>query len=215
MATPFMNLDLPVVSVTLGPEWATELNTALETIDEHDHTSGKGTAIPTAGIDIDADLDLNSFRLIGAMSLQLEAQGSPLSGGTNVNSLNVSAGNLYFTNGSGTAVQLTDGNSIVAPSVGLDEINYTAVNTDLIIGSASTVVFLAVDTSAARSITLPSASAVGAGRFYIIKDATNQSETNNISILTTGGDSVDVSVVNSNGAAIALISNGSNAYKVW
>jgi hypothetical protein len=49
MATANMNLSLPTVSVTIGPTWATQLNTALETVDVHDHTSGKGVQVPLPG----------------------------------------------------------------------------------------------------------------------------------------------------------------------
>jgi hypothetical protein len=58
--TPNMNLDLPTVSTTLGPAWATQLNEAIGVdgtgIDAHDHTSGKGVRIPPAGLDISGDL---------------------------------------------------------------------------------------------------------------------------------------------------------------
>ena len=59
MATSFLNLTLPTVTVTLGPTWATQINAAFEVIDEHDHTSGKGVQIPTAGLNINDDLDFN------------------------------------------------------------------------------------------------------------------------------------------------------------
>lgn len=57
MATANMNLDLPTVGVTVGPTWASQLNTAITSIDSHDHTSGKGVQIPSAALNIDADVD--------------------------------------------------------------------------------------------------------------------------------------------------------------
>ena len=113
--TNFMNIDLPTVSVTLGPEWATEINAAITTIDEHDHTSGKGTTIPTAGLNINADLSYNSsYKATDLLSTQYTSQGATLTGASNINSVYAVSGNLYFTNGSGTAVQVTDGGALVA-----------------------------------------------------------------------------------------------------
>ena len=55
--TTNMLLVLPTPGQQLGPTWATNLNTALELVDEHDHTSGKGKKIGVAALTIDADLD--------------------------------------------------------------------------------------------------------------------------------------------------------------
>ena len=45
MATTYMNLTLPTVGTTVGPTWASLLNTAITSIDSHDHSSGKGATI--------------------------------------------------------------------------------------------------------------------------------------------------------------------------
>lgn len=50
MATPNMNLDLPIPNVTSGT-WGGMLNTALTAVDLHNHTTGKGVLVPVAGID--------------------------------------------------------------------------------------------------------------------------------------------------------------------
>ncbi len=47
------------VSVTPGPDWATNLNTSLDAIDNHDHTSGKGVRITPAAMNINAALEFN------------------------------------------------------------------------------------------------------------------------------------------------------------
>lgn len=43
--TPHMGLTKPDVSTTVGPLWAQEINEDLDTLDSHDHSSGKGAAI--------------------------------------------------------------------------------------------------------------------------------------------------------------------------
>ena len=48
MATPNMLLTLPVSGVTTA--WGDVLNTALTTVDSHDHTVGRGARVPIAGL---------------------------------------------------------------------------------------------------------------------------------------------------------------------
>lgn len=218
MATPNMNLDLPTVSITLGPTWASELNAALELVDSHDHTSGKGIPIRTAALDIDADLSLQNFRLVDSTSLQLVTAASPVSGVGFENSLSAASGDLYWTNSSGVAVQITDGNSLYAPPVPITTLEYLDVAGDLILGSGNPAMVLAVDCSAPRSITLPLANSVPAGRFYIVKDATNQSETNTLTLDANGSDTIDGAssvAITSDGASVVVVGDGVSAWSIW
>jgi hypothetical protein len=50
-----MTISLPTVGVTAGPTYASLVNAAFETVDAHDHTTGKGVQVPTAGININAN----------------------------------------------------------------------------------------------------------------------------------------------------------------
>jgi len=112
--TPNMNLVLPDPTVTPGPEWAEELNTALEVVDSHDHTSSFGTKVPVAGLDINEDLSLASHRATDVYSSKMVNQPTALSGALNANSFHTVNGDAYFTNSGGTPVQLTEGNSVKA-----------------------------------------------------------------------------------------------------
>jgi len=217
MATPFMNLDLPTVSVTLGPDWATDLNTAIETIDSHDHTSGNGAQIPTSGININANLDFNDFSATDLLSTKFTSQGSPLSGASNANSVSVSSGNLYYVNGSGVSVQITSGSSLSSTPSSLSTVEYQSVTSNLVIGSGDSFSYLAVDTTSPRSITLPLASAVDTGRVYIIKDISGQSNTNNITVTAAGSDVIDGSAtatLDSNFGSIFLVGDGSGNWYI-
>lgn len=216
MATPYMNLSLPTPTVTIGPDWAEQLNTALEDVDAHDHTSGKGRPITTSALNIDAELQMNGFRLQNLPSLQLNELGSAVSGVGYENSLS-SDGDLWFTNGAGIPVQLTSGGSIISIPTSLETMQYDSVATDLIIGAGDSYVFLDVDTTAIRTITLPLASSVSAGRIYVIHDKNSNSETNNITIAASGSDLIDGAAsvtVNSNGATVMVIGNGTSAYRL-
>lgn len=117
MSTFYMSLDLPVVSVTLGPTWASELNTALSLVDEHDHTSGKGKTVPSAGININANLNFNQFSPTSVKTVAFYDQGAPLAP-TFVGSIYVVSGDLYYNNGTGQSVKITDGTTINAASIG-------------------------------------------------------------------------------------------------
>jgi len=191
MATNFMNLDLPTVTVELGPEWANKLNTALESVDEHDHSSGKGAPIPTSALNINADLDFNDQKIYDLLSTQYSDQTATLTGASNALSIYSVSGNLYFTNLSGTAVQLTDGNSITASPAAVQSFEIQSVSANLTILPASTPTYFLVDTSASRTITLPLAANVTSGRVYFIKDISGQSHANPITLDIQGSDTVD------------------------
>jgi hypothetical protein len=215
--TTFMNIDLPTVSTTLGPEWATKLNAGLTTVDEHDHTSGKGTQIPTAGININANLSFNSFKPIDLLSTQYDSQVSALSGASNANSVFVLSGDLYFTNGSGTAVQVTTGTSLVSSPATFSTLEFTSINSNLTISPSDTFVFIAVDTGASRTIDLPLAANVSQGRVYAIKDSTGTANANPITIARQGSDLIDGATsfdFDSNYGSIWYITDGvSNWYR--
>lgn len=118
MSTPYMGLTLPTVSVTEGPEWAEELNTAAEVIDDHDHTSGKGRPITAAALNINDDVSINNHNLTNARSYNMEDQSSPIALATDVRSLYAVMGELYYNDSIGNQVQITAGGAINASSVG-------------------------------------------------------------------------------------------------
>lgn len=217
MSTPFMNLNLPVVSTTLGPEWATLLNAALDIVDAHDHSSGNGAPILFSSLVIDDDLSLDDFRLIDVDAVQLNSLVAALSGASNINSVHAVNGDLYFTNGSGVPVQITNGGSVITTPTNLQQMEFDSIAGDLTIGPGDNYVFLAVDTTAPRSITLPLASSVVSGRIYVIKDESEQSEANPITVLPSGSDTIDgdaSATIESDGATIFVIGNGVDGFLI-
>lgn len=217
MSTTFMNLDLPIPTVTLGPAWATQLNAQIEVIDSHDHTSGKGSRIPTSGLNINADLDFNEFGALNLRIASFDAQTSTPSGSSFAQALSVFSGNLYYTNNSGVAIQLTDGGAIVSNPGSAQVFETTSINTNLTISPSDTFVYIIVDTSAARTINLPAASAVSNGRIFVIKDASGLSNTNNITLNADGSDQIDGAgslALDSNYGSSIIVSDGtSNWYR--
>jgi len=115
-----MNLVLPEVGITPGPAWGTLLNTALSpNIEEHDHSPGSGVYVKTSGnIGIDVNGDL-SFKKIGAATYSsatdvksIEFIGAPVYPVAGNLNLYTNATDLFFRDGSGTEIQITDGGGI-------------------------------------------------------------------------------------------------------
>ena len=237
--TTYMGLILPTPGEQLGPTWATNLNTALTAIDSHDHTSGKGAGIGVAALTIDAnlsfkDLSATASTPYAATNLKYSSFTKQLTPSTDVPSTGTDAvssvlfsgtslGELYYNDGSGNQIQVTDAGKINVSGVAantypkfgttLDSTGtpYTLVETD---GKALYV----VDTStAAVAITLPAASTAGAGRFFIVKDIGNTASTNNITINCAGGDLIGSTtttatsaVIASNFGSLTIISRGND-----
>src|SRR5580692_9573961 len=116
--TPFMGLTLPTVGVTLGPEWATEVNAAFVQVDAHNHTTGQGVPIPTNGISLNADLPFYNFNATLLRSTIFVNNTAPLALVTDIGSLYVAGGNLYYNNTIGQQVQITQGAGLDASTVG-------------------------------------------------------------------------------------------------
>lgn len=113
-----MNLNLPTVSTTPGPTWASNINTALTTVAEHDHSSGNGVKITPAGINIIADLAFQGNNVTGLRSARLDSQGAIVNGASDLGCLVNVNGDIWWVNNAGTGVQITTGGAINIASVG-------------------------------------------------------------------------------------------------
>lgn len=212
-----MSLELPTPTITLSPTWATELNAAIEVIDAHDHTSGKGIKIPTSGLNINGNLDFNTYKISNLKQTQYLNNASTLTGSDNAGSIYMRSGNLYFTNSSGVAVQITSGGAIASVPGAAQLFEPTDLAGDLIILNTDTFVFIRVNTSSARSITLPLCSSVSSGRIYIIKDVTGTAYTNNITVNRAGSDLIDTAtslVINSDFGSAMIIGDGTSTWNI-
>lgn len=136
--TPLMGLILPVVGTQVGPTWASNLNTALETVDTHDHTTGKGSKIPTAALLINADLSTNNKSVYDLLSTKFINNTSPLNATTYPTSINVSSGELYYNDAAGNQIQLTAAGGINLTSIGTIGGDYSTSTASLAYSSLST-----------------------------------------------------------------------------
>lgn len=110
--TPNLGMTLPDPSVTPGPAWASQLNTALGLIDSHNHAPGSGSLIGTAGIRVDADFDFASFNAFGLRTIRVSDQTSITIGSTDRRAVYSKSGDLYYVNSAGAEVQITSGSSV-------------------------------------------------------------------------------------------------------
>jgi hypothetical protein len=106
--SPNMNLIIPTVGTDPGPDWANNLNNSLSLIDSHNHTAGQGVQIPSLGLNINSDLTFKSNNATNLNSVQFVPTTLSTAGAV----YESSAGDLWYNNGSGTAVQITSGNSV-------------------------------------------------------------------------------------------------------
>lgn len=138
MSTPNIGLNLPTVSVTTGPEYAEEINTAFEVIDDHNHTAGKGLQIPASGLNINADLPFGNNNQTGVKSTRFSDQPSALGGANDLRCVYSVLGNLYYNDGSGNQIQLTIGGALNATTVGGIGGDYATSTASVFYTSAST-----------------------------------------------------------------------------
>lgn len=107
--SPNMSLQIPTVGGDASPNWALELNQSLSTIDQHNHSAGSGVPINPNGININAALTFQNNFATNLAGLTLTAQGSTPANGT----VYMSGNDLYYNNGAGLNIQLTNSSGIV------------------------------------------------------------------------------------------------------
>jgi len=119
-----MNLIIPGVGTESGPTYAFDVNSSLSLIDQHDHSPGRGVKITPAGLNINATLNINQNILENVSALDFYFTSSS-SVSSVAGSLSVAvgsgtgSGDLYFTDGNGTQIQVTKSGSlnVVASSI--------------------------------------------------------------------------------------------------
>ncbi len=112
--TPNMNLTIPEVLVTTGPQYATQVNEAFDEIDSHDHSTGKGARITPSGLNINAALAFNNNSLTNVKAVTLATQTSV----TTNKSVYSKGDDLYYRDASGVEIQITASGSVNVAGVG-------------------------------------------------------------------------------------------------
>jgi hypothetical protein len=108
--TPNMNLPVPVVGQETGPEWATDINNCMSSIDSHDHSAGRGVPITPDGLNISSDLPYNSNNLTLVRSVRFSP--NPSIGVSDLDALYCEGVDLYYVDGNGNQVRITQSGSV-------------------------------------------------------------------------------------------------------
>lgn len=111
--TPLMNLPNPVPNVDPGPDYAENIKSCFNILDQHNHTPGSGKLITPGAMNINSDLPMSSNNLTLARSIRFSPQGSQLAGADDLGCIYEAGGDFYYNNSSGIAVKITNGNNIV------------------------------------------------------------------------------------------------------
>ena len=107
-----MGLPIPITAVDSGLVWEQSVAAALGIIDGHNHSSGSGTQINPSGIDISTDLGFNSQNATMLRSVRFTAQATPISAPTDLGCLYEVGVDLYYNDGSGNQIRITQGGSV-------------------------------------------------------------------------------------------------------
>jgi len=110
--TPEMNLIVPGVGTEAGPTYASDINADLSILDSHDHSSGKGVQISPAGININSALTINNNDLTNIRTSRFQVQNSTLSLPADVDCLYVTGVDLYYRDGNGNNVRITQSGNV-------------------------------------------------------------------------------------------------------
>ena len=116
--TPNMNIQVPQVGSTPGPDWAEINNAAFETVDEHDHSPGKGLPVTPDGLNLNGNINLQDNFEDNVGGVRLTQQGTVLATANDVRMLYSVNGDLYYNNEDGTDIKITDGAGLNASTIG-------------------------------------------------------------------------------------------------
>lgn len=231
--TTNMGLDLPTVGVTTGPDWATMINNAFETVDAHDHSSGKGVQISNAGISSSAAISRSKIASSGASLVIVNDSSGALSGqstldprlgGTGLSSYSV--GDLLYASSATALSKLPIGSSSQVLTVSSGVPAWAAASPALAVTTqtgtytiSSSDDLILANPSASFTMTLPDAT-TNPGKVYRIKKI-DSDFTKIVTISRAGSDTIqDASstvtstTLNTQGEEIEIVSTGSAAWQI-
>lgn len=109
--TPNMSLPSPVPGQEPSPTWASDNFNCFTLLDSHNHSPGQGVPINPSGISINADLPFNQNNAITLRSVRFSPQTS-VAGAADVGCLYEIGVDLYYNDGSGNQVRITQSGSV-------------------------------------------------------------------------------------------------------
>lgn len=132
--SPNMNLPVPIVSVELGPAYATDVNQCLNTIDAHAHNTGSGVPITPLGLNINSDVTFQGNNATNVRTTRFSVQSSPLASASDVGAVYVAGVDLYYNDTAGNQIRMTSGGSIAGVTGSIANLVSPATATYNVIG---------------------------------------------------------------------------------
>lgn len=140
-----MGMPVPVVGVDPSPTWASLLVTDLGIIDSHDHTTGNGAPLTTSSITVNANFPFAGNSITGLKALIFTSQTVPIpASGIYLDALYVSGVDLYYNDGNGNQVRVTQSGGIAGSPGSISNLtspasaSYVAGSTKFVWQSAAT-----------------------------------------------------------------------------
>jgi hypothetical protein len=170
-----MNMPVPVVGTDAGPDWANNINASLSIVDSHNHTSGQGAPITSAGLNINTDLPFNNNNATTLRTLRFQSQSATPSQPADLGCLFENGVDLYYTDGNGNVIRFTQSGALAGAAgtiTGLPSgtasasfaagafIFQSATNTSAVIDGGS--VILRNNTASSKGLTLAPPNAMAA-----------------------------------------------------
>jgi microcystin-dependent protein len=110
--SPNMNLPVPIVGQESGPQYGIDIDSCLAIIDQHNHSPGSGVPVTPSGLSMTADLPMLGNNVTNVRSLRLSPQGTTISLPADIGCLYESGIDLYYNDGSGTAIRITQAGGV-------------------------------------------------------------------------------------------------------
>jgi hypothetical protein len=215
---------------TPGALYATDITQdLLVNVAQHTHTGADnldGYQLGADSLDVASDLQLNNNNLGSSRSVEFVSQPTNINGPNDINALYDVNGDLWFNDGFGNQIRITE-NGLIIPSTIASLLNWTTATltgtgSPLIIPNNSTYnCYSCYTTSATLPIILPLVATQSAGRFFMFNDAGNNAANNNITISVATGSTdlfntgLTTFTIDSNGGFIAIYSIPSVSPNVW
>ena len=146
--TPNMSLVVPIVSVAPGPDWASDLNASLTILDQHSHQPGSGVQINPTAIDINANLPFNNNNATLLRTSRFFNQTAILSLPTDLGCLYEAVNELYYNDGVGNVVKITNMGSVVGSAGTITGLPSGTASAAYVAGSGTFVFQQATSTAA-------------------------------------------------------------------
>ena len=121
-----MGMEIPAPG-DAGPTWATNLQEALEIVDAHDHSAGKGTKVTPAGINVNVDLEMNLQDLTEVRTVRFDSTAVTIAG-TDRRALYNIGGELAYIDEAGNITTITNNGSVNGVAGSIDGMGSTTAD---------------------------------------------------------------------------------------